>query len=112
MELAPLDEDDLSDEATAKLVEILASMKTKTVKRGVIKGELSFTDFEFGQTAVTMVGTLQAEERATVMKSEVDVRTAKSFKSSHHSDCSLSKLKISEAELPLNDASLYSLGLS
>ena len=63
------------------LVEILASIKTKTVKRGVIEGELSFTDFEFGQTAVTMVGTLKAEERVTERKSEVDVRTAKSFKS-------------------------------
>ena len=52
MELAPLDEDDLSDEATAMLVEILASIKTKSVQRGVIKGELSFTDFGFGQTAV------------------------------------------------------------
>jgi hypothetical protein len=81
MELAPLDEDDLSDEATAKLVEILASINTKTVKRGVIKGKLSFTDFEFGQTAVTMVGTLKAEERATETKSEVDVRTVKNFKS-------------------------------
>ncbi|GMI44875.1 hypothetical protein TrCOL_g12708 [Triparma columacea] len=81
MELAPLDEDDLTDEATAMLVEILASIKTKTVKRGVIKGELSFTDFEFGQTAVTMVGTLEAEERVTEMKSEVNVRTVKSFKS-------------------------------
>ncbi|GMI44744.1 hypothetical protein TrCOL_g7075 [Triparma columacea] len=81
MELAPLDEDDLSDEASAMLVEILASIKTKTVKRGVIKGQLSFTDFEFGQTAVTMVGTLKAEERATEMKAEADVRTFKSFKS-------------------------------
>jgi hypothetical protein len=81
MELAPLDEDDLSDEATAMLVEILASIKTKTVKRGVIKGKLSFTDFEFGQTAVTMLGTLKAEERVTEMKPEVDVRTVKSFKS-------------------------------
>ncbi|GMI41984.1 hypothetical protein TrCOL_g13771 [Triparma columacea] len=85
MELAPLDEDNLSDEATAKLVEILASIKTKTVKRGVIKGELSFTDFEFGQTAVTMVGTLKAEERATETKSEVDVRTFKSSKSARPS---------------------------
>ena len=50
-------------------------------KRQVIKGKLSFTDFEFGQTAVTMVGTLKAEERATEMKSKVDVRTVKSFKS-------------------------------
>ena len=85
MELAPLDEDDLSDEATAMLVEILASIKTKTVQRGVIKGKLSFTDFEFGQTAVTMVGTLKAEERATEMKSEVDVRTNKSSKSARPS---------------------------
>ncbi|GMI45735.1 hypothetical protein TrCOL_g13458, partial [Triparma columacea] len=81
MELAPLDEDDLSDEATTMLVKILASIKTKTVKRGVIKGKLSFTDFEFGQTAVTMVGTLKAEERVTETKSEVDVHTVKSFKS-------------------------------
>ena len=79
MEFAPLDEDDLSNEATAKLVEILASIHT--VQRGVIKGKLSFTDFEFGQTAVTMVGTLKAEERATEMESEVDVRTVKNFKS-------------------------------
>ncbi|GMI23828.1 hypothetical protein TrCOL_g8666 [Triparma columacea] len=81
MELTSLDEDDLSDEATAKLVEILAPIKTKTVQRGVIKGQLSFTDFEFGQTVVTVVGTLKAEERVTEMKSEVDVRTVKSFKS-------------------------------
>ncbi|GMI25113.1 hypothetical protein TrCOL_g11460, partial [Triparma columacea] len=81
MELTSLDEEDLSDEATMKLVEILASVKTKTVKRGVIKGKLSFTGFEFGQTAVTMVGTLKAEERATKMKPEVNVRTVKSFKS-------------------------------
>ena len=81
MELAPLDEDDLSDEATAMLVEILVSRNTKTVKQGVIEGGLSFTDFEFGQTAVTMVGTLKAEERATEMKPEVDVRTVKTFKS-------------------------------
>jgi len=85
MELAPLDEDDLSDEATAKLVEILAFKNTKTVKRGVIEGELSFTDFEFGQTAVTMVGTLKAEERVTEMKPEVDVRTSKSSKSARPS---------------------------
>jgi hypothetical protein len=81
MELTSLDEDNLSDEATAMLVEILASITTKTVKRGVIKGKLSFTDFDFGQTAVTMVETLKAEERATEMKSEVDVRTVKSFTS-------------------------------
>jgi len=81
IELTSLDEDDLSDEATAKLVEILASINTKTVKRGVIEGKLSFTDFEFGQTAVTMVGTLKAEERATEMKSEVNVCTVKTFKS-------------------------------
>ncbi|GMI21650.1 hypothetical protein TrCOL_g7418 [Triparma columacea] len=81
MELAPLDEDDLSDEATAMLMEIQASIKTKTVNRGVIKGKLSFTDFEFGQTAVTTVGTLKAEERALETKSEVDVRTVKSSKS-------------------------------
>ncbi|GMI43365.1 hypothetical protein TrCOL_g9828 [Triparma columacea] len=81
MELAPLDEDDLSDEAAEMLVEMLGSKKTKTVKRGVIKGKLSFTDFEFGQTAVTMVGTLKAEERVTELKPEVDVRTFKSFKS-------------------------------
>ena len=91
MELAPLDEDDLSDEATAMLVEILASIKTKTVQQGVIKGQLSFTDFEFGQTAVTMVGTLKAEERLTEerlteerlteTKSEVGISTIKSSKS-------------------------------
>ncbi|GMI21490.1 hypothetical protein TrCOL_g9933, partial [Triparma columacea] len=81
IELTSIDEGDLSYEATTMLVEILASVKTKTVKRGVIKGELSFTDFEFGQTAATMVGTLKAEERVKETKSEVGISSNKSSKS-------------------------------
>ncbi|GMH68974.1 hypothetical protein TrRE_jg9328, partial [Triparma retinervis] len=46
-----------------RLNEALQALKIKRVQRGCIKGELRVSDFEFGQSAITLVGTVEAKER-------------------------------------------------
>jgi hypothetical protein len=80
MKLKPF-EGDLPDEAAARLVKILDSTSIKTIKGGIIKGEMSLTNYEYGQAAVTITGTLQAQERTAKAKAGVDVGIAKRFES-------------------------------
>ena len=96
MKLTSPDKDALPDEAATKLATILQAPCQQyptgttvyptgaTVQRGVIKGEIKFDDYGVGQTAVSVVGSLIAEERrAKNLESEVGSVTTNGSERTH-----------------------------
>ncbi|GMH48738.1 hypothetical protein TrRE_jg3362, partial [Triparma retinervis] len=62
---AEVNEKDLPENILVRLDGILGIPATKKVQRAKILGVLSITNFQYGQAAATMIGSLIAEERDT-----------------------------------------------
>jgi hypothetical protein len=83
IEIKSANEQDISNEHLANLKDNLDLISYKKIQRGKFKGKLSVTKFEHGQSVVTIIGSLEARERAPQIKS--DMRTMAWAESSDHS---------------------------
>jgi hypothetical protein len=62
IELSSVNENDLQQELLENLDAIRPVGFNQKIQKATLKGELRICDFEFGQAAVTLVGTLEADD--------------------------------------------------